>query len=232
MTAPLNIYGVGGFAREVAWLVDSCPSLGYAVNGFIDGMNNRMGSWPDPRPVLSLEDACKAHEHLSCALALGSPAAKREVDAILMAARMHTPTLVHEQCVISERNTLGDGCIVCAGSQLTVEIELGRHVHVNLNCTIGHDVVIGDYCTLSPGVHVSGAVHIDNDVFVGTGASIINGTSEEPLHIAPGCVIAAGACVTRSTEPYTLYAGVPAVAKKQLPIPAHAESVPVLVRAA
>jgi acetyltransferase-like isoleucine patch superfamily enzyme len=85
-----------------------------------------------------------------------------------------------------------------------------------LDCTIGHDVVIEDFVTLSPGVHVSGNVHIKRGAFIGTGVNILNGSSETPLVIDEGCVVAAGACITRPTEPYTMYAGVPAVAKKKL----------------
>ena len=113
---------------------------------------------------------------------------------------------------------LGTGVIVCAGCILTVNIEIGNHVHIDiLDCTIGHDVRVGDFTTLAPGVHVSGNVHIRDMVYIGTGVTIINGSlRSSPLVIEPRCVLAAGACITKSTEPDGLYAGVPAVLKKQL----------------
>jgi acetyltransferase-like isoleucine patch superfamily enzyme len=46
---------------------------------------------------------------------------------------------------------------------------------------------------------------IGNDVWIGTKAVIMPG-----VHIADGCIIGAGAVVTRDTEPYTIYGGVPA----------------------
>ena len=88
-------------------------------------------------------------------------------------------------------------------------------VHVNLDCTIGHDVKIGAYSTLAPGVHVSGNVHIGEGVYIGTGANIINGTSDKPLIVENGSVIGAGACITASTEANALYVGVPASLKKR-----------------
>lgn len=115
---------------------------------------------------------------------------------------------------MSARVELGDGVVVCAGSVVTTNVSLGNHVHVNVSCTISHDVSIGDYTTLSPGVHVSGHVEIAEDVFVGTGANIINGSATTPLVIGKGAVIAAGACVTRPVEPGALVAGVPAVRKR------------------
>ena len=122
--------------------------------------------------------------------------------------------LVHPRVEMSARVELGEGVVVCAGSIITTNVRLGDHVHVNVSCTISHDVSIGDYATLSPGVHVSGHVVIAEDVFIGTGANIINGRAGAPLTIGKGAVIAAGACVTKSVEAGALMAGVPAVRKR------------------
>jgi len=81
---------------------------------------------------------------------------------------------------------------------------------VNLDCTIGHDVVIGDYATLAPGVHISGWVRLERASYLGTGATIINGLEAQPLVIGEGAVVGAGACVTKSVLPGTTVVGVPA----------------------
>ena len=46
---------------------------------------------------------------------------------------------------------------------------------------------------------------ICEDVWIGTGARILDG-----VEMAKGCVIAAGAVVTKSTQPFTINGGVPA----------------------
>ena len=46
---------------------------------------------------------------------------------------------------------------------------------------------------------------IEDDVWIGFGAIIMSGT-----RIAKGSIIAAGAIVTKNTEPYSIYAGIPA----------------------
>ncbi len=98
-----------------------------------------------------------------------------------------------------------NGLILCPGAQITVNIEFGRHVHVNLNATIGHDCVIGDYCTIAPGANISGNVTIGKRCYIGTGAAII-----EKITICDDVVIGAGAVVIRDiTEPGT-YVGNPA----------------------
>ena len=50
-----------------------------------------------------------------------------------------------------------------------------------------------------------GDICIDDDVWIGYGATILSG-----VHIGQGAVIAAGAVVTEDVPPYTLYGGVPA----------------------
>lgn len=85
---------------------------------------------------------------------------------------------------------------------------------INLSCTISHDVSIGDYSVLSPGVNVAGHVHIGREVFVGTNVCFINGNANKPLVIGDGAVIAAGACVTRDVPAGAMVAGVPAERKR------------------
>jgi sugar O-acyltransferase (sialic acid O-acetyltransferase NeuD family) len=119
-------------------------------------------------------------------------------------------TVIHPHVELSEWVDIGEGTIICAGNMLTTNITIGRHVHINLDCTIGHDVQIGDYSTLSPGVHVSGYVIIGSRVYVGTGAVFVNGTENEPLIIGDDVTIGAGACITRSIEAGQTVVGVPA----------------------
>lgn len=83
-------------------------------------------------------------------------------------------------------------------------------MQINLDCTIGHDVIMGDYTTLAPGVHVSGCVHFGQRVYEGTGAVIINGTQEAPIVIGDDAVIGAGPCDTKSVAPGLTVVGVPA----------------------
>ena len=80
----------------------------------------------------------------------------------------------------------------------------------DLVVSAGHDVVVSDYTTVSPGVHISGCVHIGRRVFIGTGAVIINGTPKQPIVIEDDVTIGAGACVINSFSAGVLVGGVPA----------------------
>jgi len=209
------IYGAGGFAREVAWLLSTHERREvYDVVGYVeDGAAE--GRILNGKPVLSWQSLSAGPRDVLVTVAVGSPQARRAIVTKCAESGFAFATLVHHSVEMSAFVELGVGSIVCCGCILTVNIRIEQHVHVNLDCTVGHDVRIGEFTTIAPGVHVSGNVHIGKSVYIGTGASIINGTSESPLVIADGTVIGAGACITKSTEANSLYAGVPAEFKKR-----------------
>ncbi len=206
------VYGAGGFAREVAWLVQKCSSetKPFVVGCFIDDAHIPPGKRLNGIPVLSLDEARLCHPQAQVVAAIGEPAVRAEVIRQAEQAGFRCATLIHPGVEMSEWVEIGDGSIICAGNIITTNIRIGRHVHINLDCTIGHDAVLGDFTTISPGVHISGWVHVGARVYIGTGAVIINGTAESPLRIGDGAIIGAGACVTKSVESSTTVVGIPA----------------------
>lgn len=53
--------------------------------------------------------------------------------------------------------------------------------------------------------HIGGIIIIEDDVWIGSNAVIL-----KDVKLGKGCVIAAGAVVTKDVEPYTIVGGVPA----------------------
>jgi len=104
-------------------------------------------------------------------------------------------------------------------------IFIGKECQINEHTFI-QGARIGDYVMIAPHVTILSSMHgydqisvpmikqekkkniipiIGNDVWIGTRAVIMPG-----VRVGDGCIIGAGAVVTRSTEPYGIYAGVPA----------------------
>ena len=126
----------------------------------------------------------------------------------------------------------GRGVFLWARNEITIgdDFYIGKYSIIETNCRIGNGVifanhvgVIGryDHCYQEYGVPIRLATSIrdrqynwkgkneitvfGDDIWVGYGATILSG-----INIASGCIIAAGAVVTQDTEPYFIYAGVPA----------------------
>lgn len=212
-TKQLVIFGGSGFAREVAWLAQSCTqgeTALYEVVAFADDNVETQGTIINEIPVMSLAAARQQFPEACMAVGVGNPGVRQRMVEKAAAAGFSFATLIHPRVEMSQWVTVGEGSVICAGNILTVNINLRKQVQINLDCTIGHDVEMGEYTTLTPGVHVSGWVHFGKRVYVGTGAVIINGTKDAPLIIGDDAVIAAGACVIHPVPAGATVAGVPA----------------------
>lgn len=196
----IAVYGAGGFGREVAWLAQSAMIEGVSneVVCFIDDNEAVCGKILNDLEILTLSQAKAKYPGVSVVSGIGVPKIRELTMEKARAAGFGFATLIHPQTQMSRWVEIGKGTVICAGNILTTNIRLGKHVQINLDCTIGHDVVLGDYATLAPGVHVPGCVHIGKRAYIGTGAVIVNGRQNNPIIIGNGVIIGSGACVTKS----------------------------------
>ena len=110
-----------------------------------------------------------------------------------------------EEATLYELVTIGEGTIICAHTIITVNISIGEHVIINLDCTIGHDAIIEDYVTLYPSVNVSGFTHIGHAAELGVGMQIIQRKS-----IGDYSIVGAGAVVVKDIPAKCTAVGIPA----------------------
>jgi sugar O-acyltransferase (sialic acid O-acetyltransferase NeuD family) len=206
---PLVIWGCGGHAREINWL---CQQIGYEVIGFLDERAEMKGQIVNDIPVLGDLPDIKAQRgkvDIVCA-GVGDPTLKeRFVHKTVKAGFQPAKSLIHPNITISKRNRIGIGCIICEGTILTDNIDIGNFVVINRGVHISHDVLIGDFTTIAPGVNIAGNVSIGERVYVGIGASV-----RENKTIGNNAVIGGGAFVKEDVPAKALAAGVPAQIKK------------------
>jgi len=202
------ILGAGGFAREVAFLIEEINRVAPTWNllGFVGLDESEVGSRIGSYSVICTERT-SLEMHVSAAIAIGDPNTIQKVVAKL---KIHTnislPNLVHPTAMWDQdRVLLGEGNIICAGNLFTTDIRIGSFNIINLGCTIGHDVEIGSYCVVNPGSHLSGSVKIGNSCLIGSGAVIL-----QKVKIGDKARIGAGAVVVRNVATGITVTGVPA----------------------
>lgn len=198
------IIGASGFGREVAWLIEN--SDGWNVKGFVDDNKDLENKSVNEHPVLgTLDYLLNIEEKTNVVVAIGNPQIRRNIVTKLQSnKKISFPNIVDKDVVIDKTISLGIGNIICKGSILTTNIEIGNFNHINLSCTVGHDVYFHDYITIYPGVNISGNVVINDYVEVGTGTKIIQGKS-----IVRDTVIGAGSVVVKDIFDSGTYVGVP-----------------------
>lgn len=204
------IVGAGGFAKEVLALIRDC-------NKFLDSQNviNIIGFISPESSEDKINDIAIigndewAKKHLPrdtyFTIAIGESRMRKKLSESWTEMGFSPLTLIHPSVIHSEYTYIKQGSIICARSTLTSDIYIGEFVLINLHCTIGHDSVIENWVTLSPGVHVSGQVTIKAQSEIGTGATILPG-----LSIGTECVLGAGAVVTKNLLGGKTYIGCPA----------------------
>lgn len=210
MTEKIVIVGIGGFGREVHDVVDAINAehrtwevIGYVDENASDVNRELVGRRGfDVLGDLSVLADLRA---VRAVIGIGSGAARRHIDGQLTQWGVESATLVHPAATLGYDVRLGPGSVICAGARLTTNISLGRHVHVNINSTVGHDSVLANYVTVNPLVAVSGWVEIGEEAMLGTHSAIL-----QNLTVGPRSIVGAGSCVVRDVPTDTVVKGVPA----------------------
>ncbi len=205
----IAIIGAGGFGREVQMLIEQINKTKkqYEFVGFFDD-GFTLGELINGFPILGgVKDINQIDYELSIVSAIGEPELKEELLGLIKNDNINYPILIHPNVLIGDSKfvNIGAGSIITAGVVITVNINIGKHVILNLACTVGHDTNIGDYSSFMPTVNISGEVEISKCVYVGTGAKIIN-----RLEIGEYTVVGAGAVVAKSLPPKCTAVGIPA----------------------
>jgi len=211
VTYDLVIVGCGGHGREAATIAMALNDAAegkppWLLRGFVDDNPSDLNLRRLQRlglthlgPVGALDDASPG---TYVVVAIGEPIARRAV-----AERIRHPfaTLVHPDATLGTDLRAGPGLLVFPGARATTNVVLGRHVHLNQNCAVGHDCTFGDYVSVNPLAAVSGECRLDDGVLVGTTAAILQGR-----HVGEGATVGAGACVVRDVAAKSVVKGVPA----------------------
>jgi sugar O-acyltransferase (sialic acid O-acetyltransferase NeuD family) len=209
MSQKFVIIGAGGFAREVLDIFEACADAGqdFEVLGYlVEAQYGQPGEVINGKPILGDFNWLAQHaSEFKVICGVGDPVARKRLVALAKDCRAHFGNIIHPSAILTRRVTLGEGIVITAGAIFTNQIKIGNHVHVNLDCTIGHNVVLEDFATLAPGVHVSGWVILGEGCYVGTGANIIDRKT-----IGAWSVVGAGSVVISDVPPYSTVVGVPA----------------------
>lgn len=186
------LIGAGGFAREIVAEVFLQTKM--QLKCFVDDEY-----WADGLYKISEFNP----ESQSALIAVGNPA-----DKIKLLGKLPENTkfwnYISPNAYVNNL-TLGVGNFICAGVIITTNVKIGNHVHLNLQTTVGHDSVLGDFVTTAPSVNISGNVTVGKGVYLGTKSCI-----REKISICDNVVLGMNAGVVSDIQESGVYVGTPA----------------------
>lgn len=206
------ILGAGGFAKEVAFLIEEINGAmaqpEWNILGYIEANPERIGIYNGKYPIIGDEDyLMNLDKTVNVVIGIGIPSIIAKIRRKLCFYKhLFFPNLIHANVVRDvERVSLCEGNVICAGNSFTTDISIGSCNIFNLNSTYGHDIIIGSHCVFNPGLKISGGVSVEDECLIGTGATIL-----QNLTIGRGATVGAGAVVTQNVAPGITVVGIPA----------------------
>ena len=205
MTAPLLLVAAGGLAREV---LSVCRRVGIPVAGLIDDDPAKLGTSIGGFTVLAGLDAIGRYPDARLLVCAGRGQARRAIVGRLTASGVSEErfaTVLDPSVHVPASCSVGAGTILLAGTVLTADVRVGRHVVCMPQVTLTHDDVLEDYATLAAGATLGGGVRVGEAAYLGMNASV-----REGLTIGDGAVLGMGAVLVRDQPAGSVLAGNPA----------------------
>lgn len=203
VTARIVLVGGGAFAREVlCWIeqarsahslpervayLDREATLAANVRYQADYLGDIADFMPGP------------NDHL--VMGIGDPQGKQQTAELLQVRGGTFLTLIHPSAVLASTASVGQGCVICPFGLVSADAKVGDLVSINTMSSVGHDVQVGRFTTLSSHVDLMGGVVVEDTVFLGSGARVL-----PRVKVKAGAKVGAGSVVGRTVrEGATMY---------------------------
>ena len=203
----IGIIGAGGFGKEtLCCLIDSIASTSLKIADMAAFIVDDVHFDAENAVVLGIPVIPLSKfepKKYDVVVAIGDPLSRKAIIDKLPKKTTFT-TIIHPTASISKWVEIGEGSIIAAGVVLTCDIKIGKHAHINLQTTIGHDCTMGDYFTTAPAANISGHCIFGDRVYIGTNASI-----RQSIMICSDVTIGMGGVVTKNIAESGVYIGNP-----------------------
>lgn len=201
------IVGASGFGREVLHTIGEINKVNpaYHVEGFIDDNPNALAGFNLEYKVLGPISGWVPKETDRYVLAIADPKTKEKIIPALKEKGARFETVIAPTASVAEGAQLGEGVVVFGYSGISINTRIGNFAFFNAMGGIGHDVVIGDYCTFGPKVCISGYTKVGRCVNFGAMSSTYPG-----ITIGDYATVGMNSAAIRRVKPNTTVIGVPA----------------------
>ncbi|MFQ5444979.1 MAG: acetyltransferase [Nitrospinales bacterium] len=200
------IVGAGGFGRTVLNYAKDCFPAGseFFIKGFLDDNPASLENYNLDKKILGAVGDFRIKENDFFLMALGDPASKKKLTEKLEAKGARFIPLIHPLAYIAPNSSIGTGCIICPFSSVGPDVVLDNYVTLNISTSCGHDSKVGKFSVLSPHATVNGFAILEDEVFLGTHATVTPGK-----RVGSKSKLSAGSVALNDVPPNSLVFGNP-----------------------
>ncbi|GHV46495.1 serine O-acetyltransferase [Synergistales bacterium] len=207
------IYGAGGLGREIFALIDDINAQKPEWNflGFVD--DGKPAGTPIGTKKIIGDGSWLASIDKPVAVVMGfadSGAKASLYDKLSLNKNIFFPIIKHPTALVASSSVLSEGVVVSAFCVIAPDAKIKQGVFLNWYSSVGHDSVLGDFCSVMPNVNISGNVTVGPRTLIGVGAKI-----HQNLKIGSDSVVGMGSIVLSNVPDRCTVLGNPArVVKK------------------
>ncbi len=203
----LGIYGAGGLGRDILILAYQINKIENRWDDivFIDDTNGVFKV--KGTRVLSFDVAVilYTNKELEFIIGVGEPRYRKLLREKVIKAKYRLTSMIHPSAMVSERDNISSGAIVCYNSFISCDVNIGVNVLVQPLACIGHDSHIGSDSVISTFVNIAGGCVIGNETYIGMQVPI-----KECTKIGNNTIIGMGSVVIKDIPDGVIAFGCPA----------------------
>ncbi len=188
----LYLVGAGGMGREVISMIQDVHTHiepRWNIKGFLDDTEDPLKNKAcDYQVVGTIKDYYPKKNDVLL-MCIANPKAKQEIATMLTARGAKFDSFISPWTNLGRHCSFGEGVIIYSGFGMTVNVQIGDFVTL-LACGLGHDVIVGDYSTISARAALLGNVNVNKKVFIADSAIVSpNVVIGEDAYVGLGSVV-------------------------------------------
>jgi hypothetical protein len=148
--------------------------------------------------------------YLFCTVAVSSFQIRQRLTNKCKENNVQLLTIQSPDAIVYDTSIIGEGSIISPLSIISPNVDIGESFHLNRFSSVAHDCKIGNFVTFAPGVKCNGNIIVEDNVYIGSGAIIRQGTKSKPLVIGKNSIIGAGSLVLKDVPSNVTVVGNPA----------------------
>ena len=164
------IVGGGAFARELVNWFEHADSFkcSQKLVGFLDDSNTSLGAGNYNLPHLGSISEYLPEENDLLLMAISDVNHKKIVFNRFKSLGAKFSQFIHPTAVVASSAMLGEGVVICPFALVSADAFVGDVCAINVSSSVGHDVSLGHFSTLSSHVDLTGWVQVGERVFFGS----------------------------------------------------------------